>query len=302
MGYHASLIAQHQGSLMKYPFLLLTCSLLAACGGGGSEPLSKDNTAPPVNDSAECGSSFLAQRHFNQQETNIAYWQIEGDAIQTKPQVTFYPNKSSSLAETNYKGTEALCEQVANIFGADVREAWQGAENSAIKPGQQFKYTPQLSISFSLPKLASLADWRAKGSPSTMPTELTKSSLTVWYENSDEQKFLQGDLSTNQKSISLTCDDNEAALQVALSEVDDQLSSNLNPAFCEVTRIGNESKTVCLEVKLEQERPLESCQFALTDIFIPDSQGNKTTVKLAAKIKATNDLGVMVEVDSINID
>lgn len=287
---------------MKNRLILPSMLLLTACGGGGSEPLSKEKTAPPTNNTAQCGSNFSAQRHFNQQEANIAYWQIEGDTLQTKPHVTFSTTKSSSFAESSYKGSEALCEQVSNIFGADVRETWQGAENNAIKQGQQFKYTPELTVTFALPELASLSDWRAKGSPSSISTTLLKSTLTVWYENNEAQRFLQGDLSNNQKALSLSCDEEEYNLSLELSEIDEQLSSNLNPAFCETTRSANLTKTACLKVSMQQEKPIAHCQFALTDILLPDSQGNKTSVKLAAKISGADDFGIILEVTDVDIN
>jgi hypothetical protein len=287
---------------MKNSLMLPSMFLLTACGGGGNEPLSKDNTAPPSSNTAQCGNSFSAQRHFDQKETNIAYWQIEGDSLQTKPQVAFSTSKSSSLSETSYKGTEALCEQVANIFGADVRETWQGAENDAIKQGQQFKYTPELTVSFALPGLESLDDWLAQGSPSSMPTSIIKSTLTVWYENNDEQKFLQGDLSNNQKSLALSCDEESYTLSIELYEIDEQLSSNLNPAFCEETRNANTTATSCLKVSMQQEKPIGSCQFELTDVLLPDSQGNKTSVKLAAQVSAANDSGIMMKITNVDIN
>ncbi|MAD89766.1 hypothetical protein [Pseudoalteromonas phenolica] len=287
---------------MKYPLLFLSCSFLTACGGGGSEPLSKDNTAPAVDDSAQCGGNFSAQRHFNKQETNIAYWQIEGDTLQTKPQVTYFTNRSSSLAETSYKGTTPLCELVANIFGADVTDTWQGSDNNSIKTGQQFKYTPELSVSFALPELSSLADWRAKGSPVSMPTNLLQSTLTVWYQNSDEQRFLQGDLSNNQKIVPLECDNNDFRILLSLDDVDEQLSSSLNPAYCEEVRSNNVTKTACLNASVQQENLIQSCRFAMTDIIIPNSQGSKTFVKLAAKTSANSDTGINVELTDININ
>ena len=287
---------------MKYHLILLSCSFLTACSGGGSEPLSKDNTAPAVNDNAQCGSGFSAQRHFNKQEKNIAYWQIEGDTLQTKPQVTYYTNRSSSLAETSYKGSEPLCEQVANIFGADITDTWQGAENNTIKVGQQFKYIPELSISFALPELASLKDWRAKGSPRSMPTNLLQSSLTVWYQNSNEQRFLQGELSNNQRVVPLVCKDTDFAILLSLTEVDEQLSNSLNPAYCEEVRSNNVTKTICLSATLPQERLIQNCEFAMTDLVIPNAQGNKTFVKLAAKATAGSDTGINVAITDIDIN
>ena len=302
LGYRASLITQIQGSLMKYPLILLSCSFLTACGGGGSEPLSKDNTAPTVNESTQCGSNFSAQRHLNKQETNIAYWQIEGDTLQTKPQVTYFTNRSSSLAETSYKGSEPLCEQVANIFGADVTDTWQGAENNTIKVGQQFKYIPELSVSFALPEVNSLNDWRAKGSPNSMSTNLLQSTLTVWYQNSDEQRFLQGDLSNNQRVVPLACNDTDFTILLSLIEVDEQLSISLNPAYCEEVRSNNITKTMCLSAKLPQERLIQNCEFALTDIVIPNAQGNKTFVKLAAQTSVGSDTGINVAITDIDIN
>lgn len=287
---------------MKNIFMLPSMLLLTACGGGGNEPLSKDNTAPPSSNATQCGNSFSAQRHLDKKEINFAYWQIEGDSLQTKPQVAFSTTKSSSVSETSYKDTEPLCEQIANIFGADVRETWQGAENGAIKQGQQFKYTPELTVSFKLPELESLSDWRAKGSPSSMQTTLANSTLTVWYENNDEQKFLQGGLSNNQKSLALSCDEESYALSIQLNEIDKPLSNNLNPAFCEETRNANTTTTSCLKVSMHQERPLGNCRFELTDVLLPDSQGNRTSVKLAALIFSANDSGVMMKITDVDIN
>ena len=288
---------------MKSHLVLLSLSVLSACSGGGSEPLKKDNTTTPsITQTAQCGDSFSAQRHLNKQEINTAYWQIEGEQLQTKPQVNFFTTRSSSLAETSYRGSETLCEQVANIFGADIRETWQGAETSSIKPGQQLKYTPELSLSFSLPNFASLADWRAQGSPRSVTTQLAKSALTVWYENNEDQRFLQGELVNNQKELPLNCENNAFQLTVLLTEIDSQFSANLNPAYCEESRNGNITKTSCLNVSLAETVAIEQCQFALTDVYIPDSQGNKTAVKLAGKVSAATDSGVILNVDGIDIN
>lgn len=288
---------------MRSHLVLLSLSFLSACSGGGSEPLRKDNTTTPsITQTAQCGDSFSAQRHLNKQEINTAYWQIEGEQLQTKPQVNFFTTRSSSLAETSYRGSETLCEQVANIFGANIRETWQGAETSSIKPGQQLKYTPELSLSFSLPNFASLADWRAQGSPRSVTTQLAKSTLTVWYENNEDQRFLQGELVNNQKELPLNCENNAFQLTVLLSEIDSQFSANLNPAYCEESRNGNITKTSCLNISLAETVAIEQCQFALTDVYIPDSQGNKTAVKLAGKVSAETDSGVILIVDGIDIN
>ncbi|MCG7535353.1 hypothetical protein [Pseudoalteromonas sp. OOF1S-7] len=274
--------------------LILPAVLLAACGGENSEPLkanpdpsdssTNNNSQDTTNQVQSCGNDFNAQRSLNKFESTAVFWQIEGDRLQSKPQLMILADKFSLNASHELSSDDTLCLLAANIFGSSSAQTWTGDDNGSVKQGELYYYSPAITFTGALPEFTSLDNWRSQGAPAQTPIATPSSEIAIWYRTRDENRFTLGSPQSNQNPVILDCDQGGFALSYSLSQVAQNQRDTLNPSFCETQGVGDSAVTQCLSVALTTTDKLASCQFGTTSVALPDSSGNKTAVKVSGAL------------------
>lgn len=290
--------------MLKFILPLSIPMLLTACGGENETPLKKKPIETPTSttQTQQCGADFNTQRHLNLISNNIVFWQIEGEQLQTKPSIAVSPDKFSNFASRVYSGNESLCQQTAIIFGSTELETWQGTSNTAIKAGQQFGYIPEITLRFAMPDIDSLSDWESKDKPTQVSLNLSDTTLVTWYQNTQEQRFLSGDLTNNQSTLTMSCASEPLSATLSLQPIDENQSANLDKSYCETQVFSGQSVFQCLSIKPELPEQAINCEIALSDVVLPDSQGNKTQVKVSATLGLSSLEGGKLTLTGIEIN
>ncbi|MCF6438913.1 hypothetical protein L1077_05690 [Pseudoalteromonas luteoviolacea] len=268
-------------TLAVVPLLLLT-----ACGSENEKPLEKTSASqsnPPTAKAPEqdCGSDFHAERFINKLEYTGVFWQADSDSLQARPTLRIYADKNSFNATHTISSNDPQCLLTATIFGSNNTEVWQGQNNSSFKAGELFYYAPEFLFKTELPNFESLDDWRNQGRPQKSEQQITDVSLTVHYRDKDGNLITFGEQNTNTRTIPIRCNISKLELTTGIQKVAWEVKDKLNPAYCEQQLVGLESELHCLTTGISQENDLESCQFDLTNIILPDQSGNKSTISIS---------------------
>ncbi|AOT09575.1 hypothetical protein [Pseudoalteromonas luteoviolacea] len=274
----------------KVTLAVVPLLLLIACGSDNGTPLEKNNTAQdnsPSNESAsqDCGTAFSAERSINKLEFNSVYWQANSEALQPKPEFRLYADKNSLGATHSISSDIPQCVLAANIFGSTSAQTWQGDSNASFKQGELVYYSPELIFKTALPEISSLKDWRNKGRPETVSQPIESVNITIHYRDKNNSLITFGEDSTNTGAINLACNKSTFDLTLKMQPVVMSAQEQLDKAFCEEVQIGLDTELHCLSVGINQETGLESCQFELTTVILPDQNANKSTVKVAGVLE-----------------
>ncbi|MCF2860172.1 hypothetical protein L1286_22075 [Pseudoalteromonas sp. SMS1] len=291
-----------QATLAIVPLLFLT-----ACGGENDTPLQRDNSTTPdtpdtqtPSSGSDCGANFSAERSLNKFEFSSVFWQVEGERLQSKPELRFYSDNRSLGATHTLTSDKTLCLLAASVFGSLNAETWEGDDNASFKKGELYYYSPEFKLKAGLPDIASLTDWRSKGQPEKVSMPLNNANLTIHYRDKDNNLITLGDVETNLNPIILNCNQSEFDISLSLQQVASSALATLDPSYCETQTVGINTETFCLTAGFSQDTGLESCKFDLTKVSLPDQRGNKTSVQVSGLL-TFSDSNAQLQISDIDL-